>query len=67
MSTEFIEKSPHSAYAAEAHYILAICYKRLEEYTKAIECYQKVVDDWPDYKYAWLAQLRVAKIYDGLL
>lgn len=67
MSREFIEESPHSAYAAEAHYILAICYKRLEEYTNAIEYYQKVMDNWPDYKYAWLAQLRVAKIYKGFI
>ena len=67
MGSEFIEKSPNSPEVAEAHYIIAICYERLGEYTKAIDYYQKVAANWPDYQYAWLTQLRVAKIYKGFL
>lgn len=49
--------------AAEICYFSGVCYSRLGQYKKAIEYYQKVVDTWPDYKYAWLAKSQVAKMY----
>ena len=63
MGKEFIEKSPDSPDSAEAHYILAICCERVKQYPKAIEYYQKVVDNWPHCKYAWKAQFGIAKMY----
>jgi len=58
---------PDSAAGPEICHILAICYERLSEYTKAIEYYQKVVDDWPDYEHAWEAQFRIAKMSKWLI
>jgi tetratricopeptide (TPR) repeat protein len=63
---EFIEKSPDSATAAEAHHILAICYERLGEYIKAIEHYQTVVDRWPEDKHSANAQFLVAHCLNEL-
>jgi len=43
----------------KAYYFSAVCYRRLGQYPKAIEYYQKIVDDWPDYKYAWEAKFMI--------
>jgi tetratricopeptide (TPR) repeat protein len=56
-----------STTAAEAWFFSAECYYRLAQYEKAIEYYEKVVQNWPDYEYAWLAQHRVVKMYKWLL
>jgi len=54
---------PHTPHA---YYFSAGCYRRLGEYEKAVEYYDKVVTDWPNYEYAWLALLRTARTYEHL-
>ena len=41
-------------------------YRALGEYEKSIECYQKVVDDYPSYHMAWNAQFIVGRNYEEL-
>ena len=49
-----------------AQYFTAVCYRRVGEYEKAITHYQKVVDNWPDYQYAWSAQYLIGTCYEKL-
>jgi tetratricopeptide (TPR) repeat protein len=44
----------------------ADCYRRLGEYQKATGYYQRILDDYPGYKYAWYAQFRIGRILEGL-
>jgi tetratricopeptide (TPR) repeat protein len=66
IGVQFMEKLPHSPHTAEAYHVLAICHERLDEYPKAIEYYQKVVDNWPDFEYAWSAQFLIGHNYKRL-
>ena len=61
-------ESPSSPkYTPRAYYCAAVCYSQeLKEYIKGIEHYQRIVDDWPDYKYAWHAQYFIGKYYESL-
>jgi len=43
-----------------------IHYRRIGEYEKALNYYQQVVDNWPDYQYAWSAQCLVGSCYKRL-
>lgn len=52
---------------AEAHHFTGECYYQLGQYDKAIEYCQKVIDNWPDYAYAWKAQFRIVKTNKRLL
>ena len=61
-----ITELPASATTPQAYYFSARCYRRLGEYNNAIKCYQKVVDDWPEYKYAWDAQYMIGRTYQYL-
>jgi tetratricopeptide (TPR) repeat protein len=63
-----IEELPdsNSTIAAHAHYFSAVCYRKLGKYEKAIEYFQKVVDRWPDYQYAWSAQCLIGECYEKL-
>jgi tetratricopeptide (TPR) repeat protein len=54
---------PASSATVEAYFYSAECHYQLGEDQKALAYFQKLVDKWPDYEYAWLAQARVAKIY----
>jgi tetratricopeptide (TPR) repeat protein len=49
-----------------AQYFSAVCYRKLGKYDKALAHYQKVVDDWPDYQYAWSAQCLIGECYEKL-
>lgn len=49
-----------------AHYFTAVCYRRLGQYEDALAHYQNVVDNWPDYQYAWSAQYLVGSCYENL-
>jgi TolA-binding protein len=49
-----------------AQYFTAVCYRRFGEYEKAITHYQNVVDNWPDYQYAWSAQYLIGSCYEKL-
>jgi tetratricopeptide (TPR) repeat protein len=55
-----------SSFTAQAYYFSGTAYGHMAEYEKAIEYYEKAVADWPDYEYAWLSLLRVARTYDHL-
>ncbi len=62
-----ITKLPSSApYTAHAYNFSADCYRRLGQHEKSIEYYQRVVDDWPDYEYAWDALFRIGRNYEEL-
>jgi tetratricopeptide (TPR) repeat protein len=52
-------------YLPDAYRCTADCYRRLGEYQKAIGYYQKVVDDGPEYKYAWYAPFAIGRILEG--
>ena len=49
-----------------AQYFSAVCYSRFGEYEKALTYYQQVVDNWPDYQYAWSAQYLIGNCYEKL-
>jgi len=49
-----------------ANYFSAVCYRRLGQYDKAVGYYQKVVDNWPNYQYAWSAQCLIGECYEKL-
>jgi len=57
---------PNSTIAAHAYYFSAVCYRRLGRCEKAIEYYQKIVDNWPDYEYAWNALFLIGRSYEDL-
>ena len=62
-----IKDLPSSIITAQAYHVAAETYRRFGQDEKAMQYYQKIVDTWPDYNYAWLAQHRIAKLYKGLL
>jgi tetratricopeptide (TPR) repeat protein len=63
-----INQLPPSSATAEACYFTAVCCREhLREYEKAIIYYQKTLDDWPDYEYAWHAQYSIGDCYEKLL
>jgi tetratricopeptide (TPR) repeat protein len=50
-----------------AYWCSAVVYSQeLAEYTKGIEYYQHILDNWPDYKYAWHAQFLLGRYYEKL-
>lgn len=64
---KIIQELSPSAFTAPAYYTAAVIYSQeLHEYSEAIEYYQKVVDNWPDYKYAWHAQYFIGMYYEKL-
>jgi TolA-binding protein len=52
--------------AAEAWYFSGECYYRLGQYEKAIEYYEQVVGNWPDYERADQALFRTAQCFNEL-
>ncbi len=57
------QQLPPSEATAEAYFYSAECHYQLGEDQKALAYFRQVVEKWPDYEYAWLAQARIAKIY----
>jgi len=51
---------------AHAYYFSAVCYRKLGNQEKAVEYFQKVVDRWPEYRYAWSAQCLIGECYEKL-
>jgi len=49
-----------------AWYFSGQCWRRLGDYEKGIECYEKVVADWPAYQYASDSQFTIGRIYQKL-
>jgi tetratricopeptide (TPR) repeat protein len=56
---------PESITTAWAYNFAADCYRRLDQHQKAVEYYRTVVDDWPDYEYAWDALFRIGRNYEN--
>ena len=42
--------------SAQAPRPSGVCYIRLGEYEKTVAHFEKVIEKWPDYEYAWSAQ-----------
>jgi len=49
-----------------AHYFSAVCYRKLGKYDKAVSYYEKVIDKWPRYQFAWSAQCLIGECYEKL-
>jgi len=61
------ELPPNANYTPRAYYCSAVCYSQeLAEHQKGIEYFQKIVDNWPKYKYAWDAQFLIGRSYEAL-
>jgi tetratricopeptide (TPR) repeat protein len=56
----------NSTATTHAYYFSADCYRKLGKYEKAVEYFQKVVDKWPNYQYAWSAQYLIGECYEKL-
>lgn len=62
------EQLPLSRYTKDAWYFSGVIYRRhLRDTAKGLTYYQKVVDEWPDYRYAWSAQAMIGHCYGQLL
>jgi len=62
-----IQQFPSSDLTTRAYYLSAVLYSQhLQQYQKAIEYFQKVVDNWPDYQFAWHAQYFIGYYYEKL-
>jgi tetratricopeptide (TPR) repeat protein len=46
-----LDSMPGCDHEAEAYLFSGICYDRLQQHQKAAEYLQKVIHDWPDYRY----------------
>jgi tetratricopeptide (TPR) repeat protein len=51
---------------ADAYLFSGICYRRLGQYEKAIEYYQKLVNNWAGYHWAGRTQFLIGKCYENL-
>ena len=61
------EFPPSASYTPWAYYISAVVYSQeLRRYAEGIACYSAVVDNWPNYEYAWHAQYFIGKYYEKL-
>ncbi len=56
----------HDNYTPEAWFLTGVCYSRMNDAGAALPYLQKVLADWPDYKYAWDAQVYVGVCYEQL-
>jgi len=63
---KIITELPESIATAWAYNTAADCYRRLGQHVRAVEYYQMVVDDWPDYEYVWSALFRIGHIHEVL-
>jgi tetratricopeptide (TPR) repeat protein len=61
---QIIIDQPPSSITSQAYNFMAICHDRLNEYEVAIKYYQKVLDDWPDYKNACFTQFQIGRCYE---
>jgi tetratricopeptide (TPR) repeat protein len=63
---KIIERLPDSDKPVDAYYFLALCYKDLGQAQKAAVYYETVADEWPEYKWAGVANYMIALIYRDL-
>lgn len=57
---KIVENSPFSVYADKSLYRAAECYRRTAKYDKAIESYEKIINDYPDSKLVPEAKYQLA-------
>jgi len=50
-----------SAYVPHAYYFSGFCYGRLDDFAKAAQYYQNVVDNWPKFEFAWSALFQIGR------
>ena len=58
-----LTESPGSYLKSEIPYLLATCYKQLEDNPTAIKYYKQVLQEYPDSRYAHRAAYRIALLY----
>jgi tetratricopeptide (TPR) repeat protein len=56
---------PSPTYTPDAYYFSAVCYESVGEYEKAMEFYQKIIDNWPDYEHASKAKFLINAVVPG--
>jgi len=61
-----IKELSSSSTTAQACHMVAECHRKLSQEQQAIEYYQTVVNNWPDYQYAWHCQYMIGRIYKDL-
>lgn len=57
---KIVEVSPYSVYADRALYNAASCYRRMQKYDDAIQCYERIINDYPDSKLVSEAKYQMA-------
>ena len=63
-----INELPVSSWTPRIYYGSAVVYSQeLGQYAEGIEYYQHIVDNWPEYEFAWHAQYFVGMCYERLL
>ena len=62
-----IEELPETPHTTASYHFAGECYRVLEEDEKAIEYYQMVVDNWPDYESAWISQSLIGYLTKNLM
>jgi TolA-binding protein len=60
------KQSPALVYTADGYSWAGHCYRELGQYTKAIECYQKVVDNFPGHNLAWNDLFLIGQCYEDM-
>ena len=63
---KIIQQLPESPAAVLAYHLSANSYCYLGQYGKAIEYYEQVITNWPDYEYAWHLQFLVGRCYQTM-
>jgi tetratricopeptide (TPR) repeat protein len=61
-----VSKVPDYSLAPEAACRAGDCYFKLGKHQDSIRCFQKVVDNYPQYEHAWHAQFTVGRCYEEL-
>lgn len=63
----FINELPNDFLFPEACYWAGYCYfEKLNKYEDSIRCFQKIVDNYPQYKYAWYAQFTIGRCFEQM-
>jgi len=57
---------PETDVTPAAYFFSGYCCRFLGEYDRAVECYEKVASDWPDYKHAGTSHFLAARCYEQL-
>ncbi len=63
---KIINELPSSSTTAQSYHMVAECHRILNQNQQAIECYQAVVNNWPDYQAAFHCQYMTGRIYKDL-